>query len=168
MKRLIELVYVDSKYIKYLYAYDNRVMYNKGQKRPYLGILLEVRGHKYYAPLTHPKEKFKTMRNSEDFMRIAGGTLGGINFNNMIPVVDEAITKIKVQEVQDQKYKFLLINQMKFFDKHDTDIINRATKLYKMYKNKTLRKVVALRCCNFMLLEKKSKTYNPNFIYNKK
>lgn len=164
MEQLIRLVKVDSKYIKYLYSFDKKVMYNKGQKRPYLGVLFEVRGHKYYAPLTHPKEKFKHMRNSEDFMRIKGGTLGAINFNNMIPVVDDAVSVIDVSQVEDIKYKMLLINQLRFFDDNDIDIINRATKLYKAYKSKKLRKAVFNRCCNFYVLEKKSKEYNPNFV----
>ncbi len=164
MQKLIRLVYVDSKYIRYLFSYDKKVMYNKGQKRPYLGILFEVRGHKYYAPLTHPKEKFKTMKNSEDFMRIKGGTLGAINFNNMIPVVDNSVQPIEVSQIEDVKYKMLLINQLRFFDQYDTDIINRATKLYKAYKSKKLRKAVYDRCCNFFVLEKKSKEYNPNHI----
>ena len=168
MERMIRLVYVDSKYIKFLYSFDKRVMYNKGQRRPYLGILFEVKGHKYYAPLTHPKEKFKTMKNSEDFMRIKGGTLGAINFNNMIPVNESSITRINVSEIEDVKYKLLLINQIEFFDDNETEIVNRATKLYKAYRSKKLRKAVADRCCNFMVLEKKSKIYNPNYIRRKK
>ena len=163
MQQMIRLIYVDSKYIKYLYNFDNKVMYNKGQKRPYIGILFEVKGHKYYAPLTHPKPKFLSMKNTEDFMRIKGGELGAINFNNMIPVRDEAVSIINVSEVTDWKYKLLLINQLQFFDEFDTEIVNRATKLYKAYKSKSLRKCVADRCCNFQLLEKKAKLYNPNF-----
>lgn len=167
MNRLVRLVNVDGKYIKFLYSADNKVMYNKGQKRPYIGILFEVRGHKYYAPLTHPKEKFKTMKNTEDFMRIKGGTLGAINFNNMIPIQDDAATIINVSQVKDEKYKMLLIQQLEFFDDNETEIVNRATKLYKAYKSKKLRKSVYNRCCNFMLLEKKAKYYNPNFIPKK-
>ena len=139
MDKMIRLVYVESKYIKYLSGFDSRVMYNKGQKRPYIGILFTVKGHKYYAPLTHPKQKFLTMKNSEDFMRIAGGKFGAINFNNMIPVVDSAIKVIDTHEIKDWKYKLLLINQIEFFDEYETDIVNRATKLYRSYKNKKLR-----------------------------
>ena len=164
MQQMIRLVNVDSKYIKYLYYFDNKVMYNKGQKRPYIGILFEVKGNKYYAPLTHPKPKFLHMKNTEDFMRIKGGTLGAINFNNMIPVVDSAVNVINVSSINDEKYKLLLINQLQFFDNNDTDIINRATKLYRAYKSKKLRKSVAQRCCNFMLLENKAKLYDPNYI----
>lgn len=164
---MVRLVHVDSKYISYLFKFDKHVMYNKGQRRPYLGVLFEVRGHKYYAPLTHSKEKFKTMRNSVDFMRIQGGELGAINFNNMIPVVDAAVEKVDTKKISDWKYKLLLINQIEFFDMHDTEIVDRATKLYRSIRQKTARKEVQDRCCDFALLEKKSKLYDPNFIYQK-
>ena len=163
MDKMIRLVYVDSKYIKYLYSFDNRVMFNKGQRRPYLGILFQVKGHKYYAPLTHPKEKFKSMKNSQDFIRIEGGLLGAINLNNMIPVVDSAVQVINIREIEDWKYKMLLINQIKFFDDHELDIVNRATKLYKAHKLKRLRQTIYQRCCDFAMLETKSKLYKPNF-----
>ncbi len=163
MGNTVRLVHVDSKYINYLFKFDKHVMYNKGQRRPYIGILFEVRGHKYYAPLTHPKEKFINMKNDVDFMRIEGGKLGAINFNNMIPVVDSAVKKINTREIMDWKYKLLIINQISFFDEHDTEIVDRATKLYKSIVRHTARKAVQERCCNFQLLEKKSALYNPNF-----
>ena len=99
------------------------------------------------------------MKNTEDFMRIAGGSLGAINFNNMIPVVDDCVKVIDIKNIEDWKYKMLLINQIKFFDHHDTEIINKATKLYRNYKAKKLREAVARRCCNFMFLEIKAKEY---------
>lgn len=167
-KSMIRLINVDSKYIRYLYNFDNHVMYNKGQKRPYIGILFEVKGCKYYAPLTSPKEKFTTMKNDVDFMRIGGGKYGAINFNNMIPVVDSAINIIDVKSIEDFKYKLILINQIKFFDDKELDILNKATKLYKAYKTNVLRPTVKNRCCNFMFLEKKAKFYNPNFKYDPK
>ncbi len=163
MNKIIRLVYVDSKYIRYLFHFDKHVMYNKGQRRPYIGILFEVRGHKFYAPLTHPKEKFKSMKNDVDFMRIKGGELGAINFNNMIPVCSEAVKPINTSQIEDQKYKMLLINQLKFFDEHELDIVNRATKLYKAFIKGTLRPAVKNRCCDFLLLEQKAKKYIPNY-----
>lgn len=160
---MIRLVLVDEKYIRFLYKFDNKVMFNKGQKRPYIGILFEVRGHKYYAPLSHPKEKFKKMRNSEDFMKIKGGELGAINFNNMIPIVGGAAEIIDIAKIEDIKYKLLLINQIEFFDEFETRIIDRATRLYNSYRNKKLRKEVYDRCCDFKKLEVAAKKYDPNF-----
>lgn len=163
MKSSIRLVNVNSNYIRYLYKFDDKVMYNKGQKRPYIGILFEVKGHKYYAPLTHPKEKFATMKNDVDFMRIRAGRYGAINFNNMIPVLDSEVQVIDVSSVTDIKYKLILIQQIIFFDEFETEIINKATKLYKSYNNGTIRESVKNRCCNFKKLEAISKKYDPNF-----
>lgn len=91
---VIKIILVSEKYINYLFKFDNNVRYNKGESRPYIGILLEVNGNKYYAPLSSPKPKFLKMKNCEDFMRIDSGKLGAINFNNMIPLVDSAIIDI--------------------------------------------------------------------------
>lgn len=155
----LKLVYIDEKYIKYLYNFDKNVMYNKNQKRPYLGVLFEVENHKYYAPLTSPKPKFTTMHNKIDFYRIDEGKLGAINFNNMIPAIDDAIIKIDFNNLSDFRYKLLLINQLKFLDENDVNIINKAIKLYNSFKQNKLRDEVKNRCCNFTLLEEKSKQY---------
>ena len=155
----IKLAYIDTTYINYLRQFENKVMYNKGQKRPYIGIIFKVREHDYFAPLSSPKEKFQKMKNSEHFMRIAGGKLGAINFNNMIPAKPGCVNPIHVSQIDDWKYKLLLINQIKFFNEFETEIINRATKLYKNYKSNKLRPEVKKVCCNFVLLEKVAKDY---------
>ena len=36
---------------------------NKNESRPYIGILLEVNGMNYIAPLASPKEKHKSIKN---------------------------------------------------------------------------------------------------------
>jgi len=85
-----QIVKVDSKHCDYLRKFDNRVAYNKDSKelRPFIGILFTINDIKYFAPLTSPKLKHKKMKNTIDFIKIGNGTLGAINFNNMIPVKD--------------------------------------------------------------------------------
>ncbi len=46
---------IDDEYIKYLYQFDKKVPYNKNNKRPYIGIVLEIKGTKYFAPMFSPK-----------------------------------------------------------------------------------------------------------------
>lgn len=156
----IEIVYIKSDYIDYLYKFDSRVMLNKGQTRPYIGALFTINNHKYYAPLTHPKEKFKNMNNSIDFLKLDNGKLGAINFNNMIPVPSSTIIHIKIKELEDIKYKYLLLNQIRFLNKNDVNIIQRATRLYQYHTNKTLKESVYKRCCNFKYLESIAEKYN--------
>ena len=56
-----------------------------------------------------------------------------------------------------------MINQLKFFDDQETEILNKGVKLYKSYKNGTLREQVKIRCCNFPYLEKLVRKYDPNY-----
>lgn len=66
---------------------------------------------KYYAPFTSPKPKHKKIKNGKDFRKINHGIYGAINFNNMIPVIDETLIKIDIDGIQDEKYKNPLKNQ---------------------------------------------------------
>ena len=77
--------------------YDAKVADNKKGKRPYVGVVLEIEGIKYYTPFTSPKEKHRKMKNTKDFRKINHGIYGAINFNNMIPVVDSALLLIDIE-----------------------------------------------------------------------
>lgn len=54
-------------YIAFLKQYDAKVPDNKNQQRPYVGVVLEIEGIKYYAPLSSPKIKHTKMKNAKDF-----------------------------------------------------------------------------------------------------
>lgn len=99
---------VTNDYINFLKKYDSKVLDNKKEHRPYVGIVLEINDIKYYAPLSSPKPKHKHMKNSKDFWKIHQGIYGAINFNNMIPVLDKALLLININSLTDEKYKRLL------------------------------------------------------------
>ena len=91
MKKL-KLYKISEKYIHFLREVDPvNVKYNKKERRPYVGVVLEIQQFFYFAPLDSPKPKHLTMKNSLDFIKIDGGTLGVINLNNMIPVTKDAL-----------------------------------------------------------------------------
>ncbi|SCH36348.1 Uncharacterised protein [uncultured Megasphaera sp.] len=48
----MRLYHVSDTYIQYLKQFDEKVPDNKNQKRPYVGIVVEVGGVTYYAPLS--------------------------------------------------------------------------------------------------------------------
>ena len=56
---------IQEDYIKYLRTKEPRVLENKEQKRPYVGVVLEINGFSYYVPLSSPKPKHKTMKNAK-------------------------------------------------------------------------------------------------------
>lgn len=151
---------VKEDYINYLKQFDINIRDNKNESRPYIGILLEVNGMYYIAPLASPKEKHKTMKSNIDFIKIENGELGVINLNNMIPVYKENIVEYNFDERSNKKYSILLKKQLRFINKNENEIKNKANKLYK--KVISGKSFISKRCVNFTLVEKKALEYNSN------
>ena len=162
----LRIVRVDSDYCDYLRKFDNKVAYNKNEKelRPFIGILFEIDNFEYFAPLSSPKEKHKSMKNTLDFFKIDGGELGAVNFNNMIPVSSRNYSIIDLHKetltIEEFKYQKLLIEQLNWLNANYNQVKNKSLKLYKLYNNGNLPQNIKLRCCNFKLLEEKFKEYN--------
>ena len=135
---------------------------NKKGKRPYVGVVLEIDGIKYYTPFTSPKEKHRKMK-TQRFRKIIR-IYGAINFNNMIPVVESALLLIDIDAMEDSKYQRLLQNQYKCI-KADREQIQLTAKrlrdtLFK--KDEELNgndKRIKERCCDLPLLEEVVKHY---------
>ena len=104
---------VEDEYIEYLYQFDKKVPYNKNAKRPYIGIVLNINGNTYFAPMFSPKQQHDKYRASVTHIKI-GKDLGIIKLNNMIPVNNENLKYIDFSDVQDKKYRNLLIQQNNF------------------------------------------------------
>ena len=163
---VFKLVKIDYMYCDYLRKYDKRVVYNKGKKelRPFIGVLFSIGDKEYFASLSSPKPKHQIMKNNIDFFKIDNGTLGVINFNNMIPVVESALLLIDIDAMEDSKYQRLLQNQYKCI-KADREQIQLTAKrlrdtLFK--KDEELNgndKKIKERCCDLPLLEEVVKHY---------
>jgi protein AbiQ len=156
----------DASYCDFLRRKDPLVPYTRDEKRsrPFVGIVFEINGICYYAPLTSPKPKHLKMKNQLDFLKIKNGEWGAINFNNMIPIhmsslspVDMKITASDAKS--DADYKNLLINQLSWCNANKNKIIRQAEKLYELVKNGTARAELLIRCCNFQEDEKQYKLY---------
>ena len=160
---MIKIVYLKSEYIDYLRQFDQRVCYNKGQTRPYIGILFTIKNLKYYAPLSSPKPKHLKMKDLIDVIRIDSGKLGIINLNNMIPVKRDSIINFNIMEEINEQYRQLLIKQVLYFKDNEERILNRALTLYNSYMKNTLSQATKERCCDFKLLEEKAKLYQVNY-----
>lgn len=152
----------DSDYCDFLREVDSCVPYTKDEKqnRPFIGILIKINGLNYYAPLSSPKKKHRTMKNQIDFIKIKGGTYGAINLNNMIPIHPKCLTfidvRVKSKDNQEQKeYKNLLKNQLIWCNKpyNVISIQKKAQTLYQSISNRTAPKHLLKRCCDFQLDE---------------
>ena len=165
-----KIVKVKTSYCDYLRKYDNKVPYNMNKKetRPFIGILFNVDNLEYFAPLTSPKPKHLKMKNTIDFLKIKGGELGAVNFNNMIPVKEQNYELIQLNEsntsIAENKYKKLLREQLSWLNENSIQVKKKSSKLYKLYTNDMLSKNIKDRCCNFKLLEEKCNQYNEVFV----
>jgi len=156
---------VSDKYIKYLGNHDSKVVFNKDESRPYVGVVFSINNLDYYIPLASPKPKHINMKNTIDFHKIGNGKYGALNLNNMIPVKTTELTEIDIDNESDIQYRELLYNQFHELNRMSSLIIDKAKKLYTLCTSKKAltpndMKVKA-RCCDFKLLEQKLLDYSP-------
>ncbi|MCI9177411.1 MAG: type III toxin-antitoxin system ToxN/AbiQ family toxin [Clostridia bacterium] len=164
----LKIVRINSRYCDYLRKFDSKVPYNKNEKelRPFIGVLFRINDYEYFAPLSSPKPKHKTMKNTIDFFKIKNGELGAVNFNNMLPVDQNHYTLLNLDErnlsLAELKYQKLLKEQLQWLNANYHQVRNKSSKLYQLYISRRLPENIKKRCCNFRLLEEKYIEYNKN------
>ena len=154
---LLNLFHVCSDYVDYLRQFDARIYENR-HKRPYVGVVCAVNGFDYYVPLSSPKPKHRAMSNAKDFHKIGNGAYGACNFNYMIPVHKNDLSRIDFSKEADLSYRALLVKQYAEIVKISNVIISKANSLYVMVQARdedltAQERVVKARCCDFLLLE---------------
>lgn len=157
---------VNEDYIKYISKFDSKISksYEEKAKRPFIGIVLQVNELYYFAPFTSPKTKHLKMKNTIDFLKIDGGILGAINFNNMIPIPIGYCIKIDVDNEKSKNYRNLLYKQINWCNEKENKeiILNKAKSLYNKVIHKKVPSKIIERCCDFKLLEEKCKEFIKN------
>ena len=139
MYKNLKIVKVDSKYCDYLRQFDEKVVYNAGNKdlRPFIGVLFIIDKYEYFAPLSSPKAKHKLLKNTLDLIKIKNGEYGVINFNNMIPVTSNNYIEFdlnkKVNDKREQSRINLMINQLRWLTTNKKDIYTKSRLLYNLY-----------------------------------
>lgn len=94
-------------------------------------------------------------------MKLDGGRLGLLGFNNMIPVPEGALISFDINAEPDTKYAELLRRQASFINRNKTTVLDHASKTYFAVVNK--KKDFLLRiCCDFKKLERACDRYDPN------
>ena len=174
-KDKLYFITLTSNYLKYLGIYENKVSLKAN--RPFIGIVFKINNKEYFAPLSSPKEKHKRMKTNIDFFKIDKGNLGIINFNNMIPVINNDICRNKLDlemlskslNTDDIKYFRLLKNQLKYCEKNKNIILAKAEKIYNIFtknleKLSESQKKMYRRVNNFKVLEHASKEFENEYI----
>ena len=166
----MKINYIDSDYTNYLRKYDNRISYNDNitYQRPYVGVLLEVRDKKYFAPLTTSNKGKKLKDNPKlenaTFLPINNCEYGGINFNNMLPVVDNVCfdADLKINDSDDEyikSKKFGLQKISQFVRKNENKIIKKARHLYNLKISGRIFPNYDAITCDFKKLEEVAGKY---------
>ena len=160
-KETLKFYIVNEEYIEYLSKFDEHVSWNKKQKRPYIGIVLKVEKHLYFAPLYSYKMGYDRYKENPSFIRVRnrkGKNVSIIRFAEMIPIPQNEIQLLDFNS-RGYKYRDLLQAEIDFINDNRKEIYSKAEK---MYKNVAKLKIPFFNSisCNFKLLEQKANLYN--------
>ena len=161
---------IDSKYISYLAQFDHHLFQNakitQNFSRKYIGILFEINGLKYFAPLSSFKEKHKRLSETIDFIKI--GDMAVLNLNNIFPVLEGVYSLKDPAAEKNLQYRILLNNEIRIIKQKTELIINNAKTVYNHKTTNDGKSRLSQRCLNFKLLEDKCKEWIVKNPVNKK
>ncbi len=151
----IKLYEIRTRYIEYLSAFAPHLFHNKqpGQRkeRKYIGIVFQINGFYYFAPLSSFKDKHKKMKEQLDFLKVKDYAV--INLNNMFPVPLSEATYINIKSERDSQYRALLLAEYRYIKSIQDKIRKNARTIYNL-RIKDDHSALCKRCNDFSLLEK--------------
>ena len=157
----IKIYEIDAAYIDYLVPYAPHLFHNrqKGQanERKYIGVVLQINGFDYFAPLSSFKPKHRKMKEGLDFLKVEDYAV--INLNNMFPVPISECRYVNFNQVRDPSYRSLLLAEYRFIKSIQEKSRKNAAALYKHKQINGDKTPLAKRCNDFVLLETKCKEY---------
>lgn len=158
----LKIYKVSDAYIRFLHSRDHRVQFNKDARRPYVGVVFQFGGFKYFAPLESPKPNHEKMKSGKHFLKLKDGDYGLIGFNNMIPVHTDALVEYDINKEPDEKYKRLLQRQIALCNRMKADVINHAQMTYFDVVGGTNKFLIGISC-DFKKLESACKSYKKDY-----
>lgn len=142
---------VDENYINFLKKYDRQIPNIKyeGNNKFVCGIVLDIDGISYYAPISHMADKKQTNLRILD----KGKPISTIRFSFMFPAFDEVLTKKEFADIAktNKAYADLLATEYEFCKNNILDIHKKALSVYKIGCNKNHK--LNYTCCDFKKLE---------------
>lgn len=156
----LKIYRISDHYIRFLWSRDKKVQYNKGNRRPYVGVVLHVGGYKYFVPMESPKPNHVNIKAGKHILKLDDGRLGILGFNNMVPVHKDALIDYDIDAEVDKKYRELLRNQAVVCNRMKADIFDHASRTYFDVVNNKNKFLVRISC-DFKALEKACKEFRP-------
>lgn len=157
--RVLRIYEVNSNYVKYLSSFQEHIFSSDGNKksRKYIGIILQINGYNYFAPLSSFKPKHKKMKENVDFVKIKKYAV--ININNMIPVPEGEYKLTDINKTKDSQYRYLLQAENREINRQRKRIIKNADIVYKHKLRNDMKTPLAKRTNDFVILERACKEY---------
>lgn len=147
---------IDINYINYLKNFEPKVpdiKYNKHDKFM-CGVVLKIDDIDYFAPISSFCDK---QRTNFIILNENGRPISSIRFSFMLPA-HQSLLKLRDFSKEDEKYRYLLLQEYKYCNKHKEEIYRKARYVYKRVIS-GYDKMMAKNCCNFKLLESKYREY---------
>ena len=160
MKKRLDFYQINADYIDYLLKFDSRVPkidYSEANthEKFLCGIVLNVHGHDYFAPIS----SFKTPQRTNIIIKDANGKdISSIRFSFMIPVPPGVVSIKRINEEASSKYRVLLNMELQFCRKNAKRIYSKAKFVYESVAIKK-DPLMVKNCCNFTVLEKACTEY---------
>ena len=157
----LEIYEIDSSYIEYLSNFEEHLFKNKkitqDFSRKYIGIILEINGFKYFAPLSSFKPKHRRLCETVDFIKV--GIYAVINLNNMFPAPLNLCKSVKIENIKNEHYRDLVRAEYRTIKQKTEQIINNAKDVYNHKMINDGKSKLSQRCNDFKNLEVKCKEY---------
>ena len=127
----LQIYEVNPYYVKFISTYQEHIYFDEGgnNSRKYVGIVLEINGYKYFAPLSSFKKKHRKMRERVDLIKIKD--IAVINLNNMIPFPEGDFKLVEINRIKDKNYRYLLQSENIEINKQKERIRKNANTVYK-------------------------------------
>ena len=155
---MIKFYDIDEAYVRYLQTIDSKIPnihYNTNNKF-ICGVVLNINGINYYAPISHTTQRFQTSLLIYD-----GDTaISSIRFSFMFPAYNDVLTQKNFRDIAkiDPNYANLISKEYAYCRSHEADILRKAASVYRIGCNPNHRFNYA--CCNFRNLEENYMKYN--------
>ena len=152
---------VDPDYADYLRQFESKVPYIKydGKNKFVCGIVLNINSCDYYVPVSS-----KTIKQQNDIIirDSNNNAISSLRFGFMFPAPIEVLTEKQISVIRqnDPAYASLLQKEYEFCRSHESEIMVKARKVYKIGCNP--KHYLHQYCCDFRLLEEKRKLYLSN------
>ena len=154
---------VEENYINYLKTIDRQIpdiTYTTNNKFV-CGIVLDIDGVSYYAPISHTTKRYRTSKLIYD----NGRPISSIRFSFMFPAPQSVLTEKNFAQIRaiDPHYADVIAAEYQYCIKNESDILQKARSVYNIGCNKEHQ--FNYTCCDFKKLEAEYSKYDKTVTY---